>query len=59
MERQHRTKIISLRLRPSEEAMFKRMASINDMTVSDYVRRILKHQVKLDIKTFKIKRNGI
>lgn len=55
MERQHRTKIISLRLRPSEEAMFKRMASINDMTISDYVRRILKHQVKLDVKTIKDK----
>jgi len=53
MERQHRTKTLRVRIRPSEEAMFKRMANINDMTVSDYVRRILKHQVKLDVKTIR------
>lgn len=55
MERQHRTKTLRVRVRPSEEAMFKKMASINDMTVSDYVRRILKHQVKLDVKTIRDK----
>lgn len=50
MERQKRTQILRVRIRPSEEAMFKRMASIHDMSVSDYVRRVLKHQVKKDVE---------
>jgi len=46
----NRTRTLRVRLRPSEEQMFKRMASMNDMTVSDYVRRVLKHQIKIDMQ---------
>ena len=37
MERDNRTRTLRVRIRPSEEQMFKRMANINDMSVSDYV----------------------
>lgn len=57
MERNNRTRTLRVRLRPSEEQMFKRMANINDMTVSDYVRRVLKHQVKIDINNIREKEN--
>jgi len=56
MERDNRTRTLRVRLRPSEEQMFKRMANINDMTVSDYVRRVLKHQVKIDINNIRDKK---
>lgn len=58
MERNNRTRTLRVRLRPSEEQMFKRMANINDMTVSDYVRRVLKHQVKIDINNIREKENA-
>lgn len=57
MKRDTRTRTLRVRLRPSEEQMFKRMANISDMTVSDYVRRVLKHQVKLDINNIREKEN--
>ena len=50
MERPQRTKQVIVRVRPSERALFKKMASKNDMTLSEYIRRVLKHQVKLDIE---------
>ena len=53
MERPQRTEQVIVRVRPSERALFKKMASKNDMTVSDYIRRVLKHQVKLDIETLR------
>ena len=58
MERNNRTRTLRVRLRPSEEQMFKRMANINDMTISDYVRRVLKHQVKIDINNIREKENA-
>ena len=56
MERDKRTRTLRVRIRPSEEQMFKRMASINDMSVSDYVRRVLKYQIKLDINNIRDKK---
>lgn len=53
MERPTRTELLRVRVRPSERALFKKMASKNDMTVSDYIRRVLKHQVKIDIETLR------
>jgi hypothetical protein len=51
MERPQRTEQVIVRVRPSERALFKKMASKNDMTVSEYIRRLLKYQVKIDIET--------
>ena len=59
MERDNRTRTLRVRIRPSEEQMFKRMANINDMSVSDYVRRVLKYQVKLDVTTLETKRKSL
>jgi|11BtaG_2_1085332.scaffolds.fasta_scaffold03415_5 uncharacterized protein (DUF1778 family) len=56
MERDNRTRTLRVRIRPSEEQMFKRMANINDMSVSDYVRRVLKYQVKLDVNNIRDKK---
>ena len=53
MERPNRNEQVIVRVRPSERALFKKMASKNDMTVSDYIRRVLKHQVKLDIEVLR------
>ena len=57
MEKSNRTRTLRVRVRPSEEQMFKRMADMNDMSVSDYVRRVLKHQVKLDINNIRNEKN--
>jgi hypothetical protein len=51
MERPQRTEQVIVRVRPSERALFKKMASKNDMTVSEYIRRLLKYQVKIHIET--------
>ena len=56
MERDNRTRTLRVRIRPSEEQMFKRMANINDMSVSDYVRRVLKYQIKLDVNNIRDKK---
>ena len=56
MERDNRTRTLRVRIRPSEEQMFKRMANINDISVSDYVRRVLKYQVKLDVNNIRDKK---
>ena len=49
----NRAEVLRVRVRAEEMATLKRMAEESDTTVSDYVRRSLKHQITITTQILK------